>query len=110
VLPANTNATQVFLTPFGSARLLAPDKSRLPNPDCPVCGVFNTSIQVDLSRVTLKDVVDVFIKEKLGFEDREFVLNNEVGILYDADETENLTKKLSDLGKLFCAMVSLVRV
>ncbi|KAG6272096.1 hypothetical protein E4U47_002678 [Claviceps purpurea] len=89
---------EVFLTPFGAARLLAPDTSRLPNPDCPVCGVVNVSVTVDLSRATLNDVVEDIVKEYLGFGDREFVLSNAVGILYDYDETENLPKKLSSLG------------
>ncbi|KAG6302307.1 hypothetical protein E4U09_003192 [Claviceps aff. purpurea] len=89
---------EVFLTPFGAARLLAPDTSRLPNPDCPVCGVANVSVTVDLSRATLNDVVEDIVKEYLGFGDREFVLSNAVGIMYDYDETENLPKKLSSLG------------
>ncbi|KAG5953335.1 hypothetical protein E4U53_005981 [Claviceps sorghi] len=91
-------AKEVFLTPFAAARLLAPDTLRLPNPDCPVCGVFNVSIMVDLSRATLNDVVEDIVKEHLGFGDREFVLSNSVGIMYDADETQNLPKKLSNLG------------
>ncbi|KAG6072598.1 hypothetical protein E4U16_005244 [Claviceps sp. LM84 group G4] len=89
---------EVFLTPFGAARLLAPDTSRLPNPDCPVCGVVNVSVTVDLSRATLNDVVEDIVKEYLGFGDREFVLSNAIGIMYDYDETENLPKKLSSLG------------
>ncbi|KAH8706521.1 hypothetical protein BGZ61DRAFT_222642 [Ilyonectria robusta] len=93
-----TQSKEVFLTPFASARLLAPDRSREPNPDCPVCSVYNTSVVVDLSRATLNDLVEYFIKAKLGFEDKEFVVNNDVGILYDFDETDNLPKKLSDLG------------
>ncbi|KAG5976177.1 hypothetical protein E4U58_005800 [Claviceps cyperi] len=32
-------------------------------------------------------------KEYLGFGDREFALNNAVGIMYDYDETENLPKE-----------------
>lgn len=91
-------AKEVFLTPFAAARLLAPDTLRLPNPDCPVCGVFNISIKADLSRATLNDVVEDIVKKQLGFGDKEFVLSNEVGIMYDVDETENLPKKLSDLG------------
>jgi len=91
--------SQVFLTPFAAARLLAPDKSRNPNPSCPVCGVFNTGITVDFKRATLNDVVEDIVKDRLGFGEREFVVSNEVGILYDADETENLPKKLSELGK-----------
>ncbi|KAJ6441848.1 ubiquitin-activating enzyme E1-like protein [Purpureocillium lavendulum] len=92
------HSKEVFLTPFAAARLLAPDKSREPNPDCPVCGVFNTSISADLERATLNDLVDIIIKDKFGFGDKEFVVSNEVGILYDADETDNLPKKLSELG------------
>ncbi|KAM7201182.1 ubiquitin-activating enzyme E1 3 [Naviculisporaceae sp. PSN 640] len=91
-------AKEVFLTPFAPARLLAPDKSRAPNPDCPVCSVFQTRAIVDLSRATLNDFVEDFAKLSLGFGDREFSVRNEVGILYDPDETDNLEKKLSDLG------------
>lgn len=98
-LTPKLTSCKVFLTPFAAGRLLAPDRSRQPNPECPVCGVFNTALEVDLDRATLKDVVDTFIKDKLGFGEREFVLSNEVGILYDADETDNLPKKLSELGK-----------
>lgn len=78
---------------------MAPDRSREPNPDCPVCGVYNTTLTIDSSRTTLNDVVEGLVKKHLGFGEKEFVLNNEVGILYDPDETDNLPKKLSDLGK-----------
>ncbi|KAG6008538.1 hypothetical protein E4U21_004378 [Claviceps maximensis] len=91
-------AREVFLTPFAAGRLLAPDTLRSANPECPVCGVFNVSITVDLSRATLNDVVEDIVKRHLGFGDREFVLSNAVGIMYDVDETQNLPKKLSDLG------------
>jgi ubiquitin-like 1-activating enzyme E1 B len=36
----------------------------------------------------------------LGYGDKEFVVSNDVGILYDYDETDNLPKKLSELGKI----------
>ncbi|PHH88898.1 hypothetical protein CDD83_6910 [Cordyceps sp. RAO-2017] len=91
-------AKEVFLTPFGSARLLAPDRAREPNPECPVCGVVNISIGVDLAHATLNNVVEDVVKGELGFGEKEFVVSNDVGILYDVDETDNLTKKLSDLG------------
>ncbi|KIE02655.1 Molybdenum cofactor biosynthesis, MoeB, partial [Metarhizium majus ARSEF 297] len=91
-------AKEVFLQPFAPTRLLGSDTSRKPNPDCPVCSAFNVTIKVDLSRATLNDVVEDIIKKQLGLEEKEFVLNNEVGIVYDADETDNLPKKLSDLG------------
>lgn len=90
---------QVFLTPFAPARLLAPDTSREPNPACPVCGVFNITVTVDPSRTTLNDLVDGLLKKHLGLGEKEFVLNNEVGVVYDPDETDNLPKKLAELGK-----------
>ncbi|CAG1960535.1 unnamed protein product, partial [Fusarium graminearum] len=92
---------EVFLTPFAAARLLAPDRSREPNPDCPVCSVYFTSVVTDLSRATLKDFVDEIVKLKLGYEGKEFVVNNDVGTLFECFEDgddENLPKKLSDLG------------
>ncbi|KAI6784291.1 Ubiquitin-activating enzyme E1-like protein [Emericellopsis cladophorae] len=90
-------AKEVFLTPFAYGRLLAPDRSREPNPACPVCGVFNATIVVDPSRTTLEDVVEGFLRKHLGFGEKEFVLNNDVGVLYDPDEVDNLPKKLQEL-------------
>ncbi|KAH0599562.1 hypothetical protein MHUMG1_02350 [Metarhizium humberi] len=91
-------AKEVFLQPFAPTRLLGSDTSRKPNPDCPVCSAFNVTIKVDLSRATLNDVVEDIIKKQLRLGEKEFVLNNEVGIVYDADEIDNLPKKLADLG------------
>ncbi|KAK4228897.1 hypothetical protein QBC38DRAFT_508567 [Podospora fimiseda] len=91
-------AKEVFLTPFVPARLLASDKPRGPNPDCPVCGVFQIRANVDLSRATLNDLVEDFVRLKLGYGEKDISISNEVGILYDPDETENLDKKLIELG------------
>ncbi|PFH56654.1 hypothetical protein XA68_16193 [Ophiocordyceps unilateralis] len=94
-----TQSKENFLTPFASARLLAPNPSRQPDPDCPVCGVFNATITADLTRATLNNVVDDIVRGGLGFgDDRDFSVSNDVGILYDMDETDNLPKKLSELG------------
>lgn len=90
---------QVFLSPFAPERLLASDKLRPPNPDCKVCGVARTRVLVDMSRATLEDLVENFLRLQLGYGE-EFSVNNEAGgLLYDMDETENLGKKLSELGK-----------
>lgn len=90
---------QIFLSPFAPARLLASDKPRQPYPGCPVCGIFQTCVLVDLSQATLKDLVEDFVKLDLGYGDKEIAVRSEVGILYDPDETDNLDKKLIDLGK-----------
>lgn len=70
---------------------------RAPNPDCPVCSVAQTTLLVDMSRATLNDLVEDFLRLELGYGE-EFVVNNEIGTLYDVEETENLEKKLSELG------------
>lgn len=91
-------AKEVFLTPFAAARLLAPDRPREPNPECPVCSVFNATVTADLTRATLADMVEV-LRNQLGLGEREIVVNNDVGVIYDVDETDNLPKKLTELGK-----------
>ncbi|KAI8944787.1 hypothetical protein F4801DRAFT_570480 [Xylaria longipes] len=91
-------AQEVFLTPFAGQRLLAPDRPRAPNPDCPICSNYQTSVCVDLTRATLNDLVEDFVKLQLGFGDRDFAVNSDTGLLYDPDETDNLEKLLSELG------------
>lgn len=111
VLKGEYNKTkEVFLTPFAPNRLLASDKPRQPNPNCPVCGAFQARAYVDLSRATLSDLVEGFLKLELGYGDKEIVVSNDVGILYDPDETDNLGKKLSDLGMHGCIRWKCVRL
>ncbi|KAL3421971.1 ThiF family protein [Phlyctema vagabunda] len=92
-----SNTKEIFLSPFVPERLLSPDRMRPPNPDCPVCSVTNTRVLVDMSRATLSDLVEGFLQLDLGYGE-ELVVNNDAGLLYDVDETENLTKKLTELG------------
>ncbi|RFU31408.1 hypothetical protein B7463_g4937, partial [Scytalidium lignicola] len=92
-----SNTKEVFLSPFAQERLLASDRIRPPNPDCPVCSVAQTRVLVDLSRATLSDLVEDYLRTQLGYGE-EFVVNNDTGILYDVEETANLSKKLSELG------------
>jgi ubiquitin-like 1-activating enzyme E1 B len=87
------------LSPFAPERLLASDRIRAPNPDCGVCGVAQTRLLVDMSRATLNHLVEDFLRLELGYGE-EIVVTSEVGLLYDVDETENLSKKLSELGKV----------
>ncbi|KAI1780841.1 SUMO-activating enzyme subunit uba-2 [Hypoxylon cercidicola] len=91
-------AREVFLTPFAPQRLLGTDRSRLPNPECPVCGIYYTSLEVDLSRAKLNDLVEDFVKLQLGYGEKEFAVNSDAGVVYDPDLTDNLDKNLSDLG------------
>ncbi|KAI9650570.1 E1 ubiquitin-activating protein uba2 [Ciborinia camelliae] len=92
-----SSSKEIFLSPFAPERLLSSDKFREPNSDCPVCSVAQTRLLVDMSRATLNDLVEGFLKLQLGYGE-EIVVNNESGLLYDVEETENLDKKLSELG------------
>ena len=65
-----------------------------------------TRVLVDMSRATLKDLVEDFLKMQLGYGE-VFTVNNEVGTLYDEEEEENLTKKLSELG-MFIRIIALL--
>lgn len=93
-----SNILKVFLSPFAPERLLSSDRYREPNPDCPACSVAQTRVLVDMSRATLNDLVEDFLRLELGYGE-EFVVNSETGPIYDVEETENLSKKLIDLGK-----------
>lgn len=97
-----SSRVQVFLTPFAAGRLLGSDRPREPNPNCPVCSVFQTGVYVDMERATLNDLVEDFLRLDLGYGEKEIAVSTESGnIIYDVEETENLSKKLSDLGRLF---------
>ncbi|KAL2759748.1 hypothetical protein ACRALDRAFT_1091375 [Sodiomyces alcalophilus JCM 7366] len=89
---------ELFLAPSNLNRLIGYTRYSPPNPECPVCSVYQTSVFVDLSKATLKDLVEDFVRLQLGYGDKEFAVNNELGPLYDPEETENLPKKLSELG------------
>lgn len=92
-----SSAKEVFLSPFAPQRLLSSDHYREPTPECPVCSPAQTRILVDPKLTTLGDVVEELLRSQFGYGE-EFTVNNEVGTLYDVDETENLDKKLADLG------------
>lgn len=51
-----------------------------------------------MSRATLNDLVEDFLRLELGYGE-EFVVSSETGPIYDVEETENLSKKLTDLGE-----------
>ncbi|KAG9230379.1 hypothetical protein BJ875DRAFT_157742 [Amylocarpus encephaloides] len=93
-----SSSKEVFLSPFAPQRLLSSDKPRTPNPDCPVCSVAQALLLVDMSRATLGDLVEDFLRLELGYGEEFAVVNHQSQTLYDVEETHNLTKKFSDLG------------
>lgn len=67
-----------------------------PKPDCAVCGVAMSRIEIDPARATLSDLVDGVLKLELGYGE-EITVMNEMGPVYDPDMEDNLEKKLQDL-------------
>jgi ubiquitin-like 1-activating enzyme E1 B len=91
------NMLQIFLSPFAPERLLSSDLYRRPNTECAVCSPVQTRVAVDLSRATLKDLVEDVLRLQLGYGE-EFAVNSDIGTLYDVEEEDNLVRKLSELG------------
>lgn len=50
-----------------------------------------------MTRATLGDLVEKVLRSELGYRE-EFSIASEIGLIYDPDLEENLSKKLSDLG------------
>jgi ubiquitin-like 1-activating enzyme E1 B len=86
----------VFLTK-STERVISSEPLRPPNPTCPVCSVTQSTLLVDTSRATLKDLVDGLLRLQLGYGE-EFSVSSEAGILYDPEEDQNLDKTFDELG------------
>jgi ubiquitin-like 1-activating enzyme E1 B len=96
-------AFKVFRGEYFRAKMIFLDRGSIsaspvdpPNPDCAVCGVAMSRIEIDPSRATLSDIVDGVLKMELGYGE-EITVMNEKGPIYDPDYQDNLTKKLEDL-------------
>jgi ubiquitin-like 1-activating enzyme E1 B len=90
------SAKMVYLE-RGGPRAMNSESLRPPNPDCAVCGIATSRIEVDPTRATLNDLVEDVLRLQLGYGE-EFTINNEVGTVYDPDLDDNLSKKFEDLG------------
>ncbi|KAF2145696.1 uncharacterized protein K452DRAFT_220602 [Aplosporella prunicola CBS 121167] len=78
-------------------RVISSEPLHPPKPECPVCSVAQTKLEVDTSRATLKDLVENFLKLELGYGE-EFSVSTDAGILYDPELDDNLPKKFSEVG------------
>ncbi|KAL9109159.1 MAG: hypothetical protein Q9227_006084 [Pyrenula ochraceoflavens] len=78
------------------ARAITTENLSPPNPSCAVCSVTTSEVQVDTSRATLNDLVDGVLRKELGYGD-ELSISNDVGLVYDPDFEDNLSKKFDDL-------------
>lgn len=97
VLRGDYDKARMLFLSKSTDRLISSEGLRPPNPDCPVCGVCQARLAVDLSRATLSNLVEDILKQHLAY-GAEFSISTEAGMIFDPEEDENLPKKLSDLG------------
>ena len=96
VLKGNLEKAKMVFLERSASRVVNSEQLHPPNPDCAVCSVAQTQLQIDPSRAILKDLVDGVLKAQLGY--NEFSITNDVGTLYDPDLEDNLSKTFSELG------------
>ncbi|KAI4924535.1 hypothetical protein J4E85_007651 [Alternaria conjuncta] len=88
-------AKMVFLT-RSTERVISSESLRPPNPHCATCGVCYATLHVDTPRAKLSDLINMVLKEKLGYGE-EFSVKRDSDILYDMDEDIHLDKTFKEL-------------
>ena len=89
-----STAGMVFLS-RSSERIFSTEKLSVPNPACEICGVARLPLEVDLSRATLGDLVNVYLKE-LGYSEDISILTDQ--LLFDPGFDDNLENELVNMG------------
>ncbi|SPC61110.1 related to ubiquitin-like protein activating enzyme [Ustilago sp. UG-2017b] len=83
----------------GTSRMLTSWPPAAPNPRCGICQDVYIPISISsLEDVTLEEVVEKVVKEKLGMEDEELVVYDGTRILADPDFDDNMDKGLNEVG------------
>ncbi|KAK9465652.1 hypothetical protein V1512DRAFT_265543 [Lipomyces arxii] len=89
------HAKAVFLS-RQPERIFSTESLQPPNPECSVCSIARTELKVDLSKLTLGQLVEDVVKAKFGYSEELSVVTS--NLLYDADFDDNVDKTLADLG------------
>ena len=90
-----SSARMVFLS-RSSERIFSTEKLSAPNPSCDICSVARATVEVDLSRATLGDLVEGYLKKGLGYGDEISVLTDQ--LLYDPDFDDNMDTEFTSIG------------
>lgn len=85
----------IFLTK-SAERALTAETLAPPKPSCETCGVARLSIEADISRAKLGDIVKNVVTDGLGYGEEISVLTT--SLLYDPDFDDNLDIPLKKLG------------
>ena len=96
VLRGEYNKARMQFLSKSAERLISSEPLGRPRADCPVCGVCQAIIKVDLSRATLRHLVNGLLQGQLAYGE-ELAVSTEAGVVYDPDLDDNLDKKLSEM-------------
>ena len=94
VLRGNYAKARLQFLSHTAERLIVTEPLRPPNPECPVCGICQGRVDVDLSRATLRDLVEGVLKDRLAYGE-DISISTEAGTIYDPDLEDNLDKLLA---------------
>lgn len=89
-----SSARMVFLS-RSAERIFSTEKLSAPNPSCDICGVARITLEIDLSRATLGDLVN-YVRKELNYGDEISVLTDQ--LLFDPDFDDNVENELAKMG------------
>lgn len=95
ILKEDLTSTKTVFLSRRPERVFNNESSAKPNPDCSICGVAQIVLEADVSRMTLRDLVDSVLKEVFQYTDELSILTKD--LIYDPDFDDNLDKVLKDL-------------
>lgn len=97
VLRGDFQKARLQFLSHSAERLIMTEPLRPPNPECPVCGVCQAHVQIDLARATLRDLVDTLLKGQLAYGE-DITVSTDSGPIYDPDLEDNLDKTMIHFG------------
>ncbi|RPB19596.1 ubiquitin-activating enzyme [Terfezia boudieri ATCC MYA-4762] len=96
VLRQDLSSAQMVFLSRSSERVFSTEKLSAPNLSCDVCGVARATVEVDLSRATLDDLIEGYLKKGLGYGDEISILTDQ--LLYDPDFDDNVGNEFTSMG------------
>ncbi|CAG8903427.1 unnamed protein product [Penicillium egyptiacum] len=97
VFQNNLMQTKMIFLERSGARAINSDSLNPPNPDCPVCSPVVARVEIDPELATLGHLVHGILRRELGYgEDLSVTISDT--LLYDSEFTDDLTRKLVDVG------------
>lgn len=97
IMQGNLQKSKMVFLAKSADRMINQESLRPPQPDCAICGNAQATLKADTSKATLDELVEQLLKVKLGYKG-ELSISTDVGIVYDPDMEDNLSKTLQELG------------